>query len=46
MKLGVKLALEILQNKEIITKENFEKLKITSGFAVNQAFRETMGTAD
>ncbi|GFE43560.1 hypothetical protein ScFU53_07530 [Streptococcus canis] len=50
MKLSVRLALETLQNieelKEIITKENFGELKITNGFVVNQAFRETMGTTD
>lgn len=50
MKLSVRLALETLQNieelKEIINKENFGELKITNGFVVNQAFRETMGTTD
>ncbi|HEM4990267.1 TPA: hypothetical protein U1180_001393 [Streptococcus suis] len=50
MKLSVRLALETLQNieelKEIITQENFGELKITNGFVVNQAFRETMGNTD
>ncbi|CYU98968.1 TPA: hypothetical protein U1Y72_001855 [Streptococcus suis] len=50
MKLSVRLALETLQNieelKEIITHENFGELKITNGFVVNQAFRETMGNTD
>lgn len=50
MKLSVRLALETIQNieelKEIISKENFGELKITNGYVVNQAFRETMGTTD
>ncbi|HGA1389942.1 TPA: hypothetical protein ACINXN_001117 [Streptococcus agalactiae] len=50
MKLSVRLALETLQNieelKKIISKENFGELKITNGFVVNQAFRETMGNTD
>lgn len=50
MKLSVRLALETLQNieelKKIISKENFGELKITNGFVVNQAFRETIGNTD
>lgn len=45
MKLSVRLSLETLHNieelKAIIAKESFGELKITNGFIVNQAFRET-----
>ena len=50
MKLSVRLALETIQNieklKEILTEESFGELRITNGYAVNQAFRETMGKTD
>ena len=47
MKLSVRLALETLENieklKSLIIEETFREIKITNGYVVNQAFRETMG---